>query len=148
MALRDNILSNESYFIVELKSLKRIIDVVNLGIPCLCIVDEVLRGTNTIERIAASSEVLTSLNSNNCICIAATHDIELTTILDDKYENYHFREEFTEDNNIAFNYTLYPGKSSTKNALKLLKIIGYDSSIVKRAQERSDKFISKGLWKK
>jgi Mismatch repair ATPase (MutS family) len=148
MALRDNILSNESYFIVELKSLKRIIDVVNLGIPCLCIVDEVLRGTNTIERIAASSEVLTSLNSNNCICIAATHDIELTTILDDKYENYHFREEFTEDNNIVFIYTLYPGKSSTKNALKLLKIIGYDSSIVKRAQERSDKFISKGLWKK
>lgn len=148
MALKDNLSDNESYFIVELKSLKRIIDAINSGIPCLCIIDEVLRGTNTIERIAASSEVLYSLINNNCICMAATHDIELTAILEGIYENYHFREEVTEDNFIVFDYKLYTGKSCTKNALKLLKIIGYNSSIVKRAQERSDKFISEGVWEK
>ena len=148
MALKDNLINNESYFIVELKSLKRIIDAVNSGLPCLCIVDEVLRGTNTVERIAASSEVLASLGNRNCMCLAATHDIELASILEGVYENYHFREEVTEDNKVLFNYTLYPGKSNTKNAIKLLKIMGYDNSIVSRAQARSDKFIREGVWDK
>lgn len=148
MALKDNVENKESYFIAELKSLKRIIDAVDAGIPCLCVVDEVLRGTNTIERIAASSEVLNSLNSKNCICLAATHDIELTTILEDVFENYHFREEVTEANDVVFNYTLYPGRSSTKNALKLLKIMGYNKCTVKRAQDRSDKFVNEGVWEK
>ena len=148
MALKDNLINNESYFIVELKSLKRIIDAVNAGIPCLCIVDEVLRGTNTVERIAASSEVLASLGNKNCMCLAATHDIELASILEGVYENYHFREEVTGDNNVLFDYTLYPGKSSTKNALKLLKIMGYDNSIVSMAQARADKFLRDGVWEK
>lgn len=55
MALRDDIESGESYFIVEIKSLKRILDESKKPEPLLCIIDEVLRGTNTIERIAASS---------------------------------------------------------------------------------------------
>lgn len=148
MALKDNLESKESYFITELKSLKRVIDAIGAGMPCLCIIDEVLRGTNTIERIAASSEVLYSLKNSNCMCIAATHDIELTAILEDVYEDYHFREEVTDDNDVVFNYYLYPGKSNTKNALKLLKVIGYDSSIIKRAQARSDKFVSDGIWGK
>ncbi|NJD04413.1 MAG: DNA mismatch repair protein MutS [Ruminiclostridium sp.] len=148
MALKDNLTDNESYFIVELKSLKRIIDAINAGARCLCIIDEVLRGTNTIERIAASSEVLASLGNKNCMCLAATHDIELASILEGSYDNYHFREEVTGDNNVLFDYTLYRGKSSTKNALKLLKIMGYDNSIVSRAQARSDKFVREGVWEK
>jgi len=146
MALKDNLINKESYFIVELKSLKRIIDAVNTGLTCLCIVDEVLRGTNTVERIAASSEVLASLGSRNCMCLAATHDIELASILEGVYENYHFRETVTQDNNVLFDYTLYPGKSSTKNALKLLKVMGYDNKIVSRAQARSDRFMKEGVW--
>ena len=82
------------------------------------------------------------------MCLAATHDIELASILEGVYENYHFREEVTEDNKVLFNYTLYPGKSNTKNAIKLLKIMGYDNSIVSRAQARSDKFIREGVWDK
>ncbi len=148
MALKDNLINKESYFIVELKSLKRIIDAVHTGMPCLCIVDEVLRGTNTVERIAASSEVLASLGAGNCICLAATHDIELASILEGTYENYHFREEVTAENRVLFDYILYPGKSNTKNALKLLKIMGYDSRIVSRAQARSDKFMREGVWEK
>lgn len=75
MALKDNLSNNESYYIAEIKSLKRVFDRIDEDIPVLCMIDEVLRGTNTIERIAASSEVLQRLSSGNCLCIAATHDI-------------------------------------------------------------------------
>ena len=59
MALRDDLSSSNSYYIVEIKSLKRMLDAVSKdGHPVLMFVDEVLRGTNTVERIAASSEIL------------------------------------------------------------------------------------------
>jgi DNA mismatch repair ATPase MutS len=99
MALKDNIFNNESYFIVEIKSLKRIIDNLNDEVPCLCFIDEILRGTNTIERISASSEVLNYFSNSNCICVAATHDVELTHILEKNFANYHFQESI-ENNEI------------------------------------------------
>ena len=145
MALKDNVLSNESYYIVEIKSLKRILDSVGDSIPSLCFVDEILRGTNTIERIASSSEVLKSLSEDNCICFAATHDIELTYLLEDKFDNYHFEENIT-DNDIRFDYKLYKGRAESRNAIKLLSFMGYSDEIVKRAQERAEKFVCTGKW--
>ena len=145
MALKDNVLSNESYYIVEIKSLKRILDSVDDSIPSLCFVDEILRGTNTVERIASSSEVLKSLSEDNCICFAATHDIELTYLLEDKFDNYHFEENIT-DNDIRFDYKLYKGRAESRNAIKLLSFMGYSDEIVKRAQERAEKFVCKGKW--
>lgn len=145
MALKDNLLANESYFIVEIKSLRRILNSLREDIPCLCFVDEVLRGTNTVERIAASSEILYHLSRNNCICIAATHDIELASILSNYFDNYHFEERLT-DNEIVFDYKIYPGKSNTRNAIKLLKLMGYDKSIVDSAEERSLKYLEEGNW--
>ena len=62
MALRDDLQSGESYYIVEIRSLKRILEETGKDVPVLCIVDEVLRGTNTVERIAASSQVLAYLS--------------------------------------------------------------------------------------
>ena len=63
MSLRDNLDSGESYYIVEIKALKRIIDAADTkdAAPLLCFVDEVLRGTNTVERIAASTQILKRL---------------------------------------------------------------------------------------
>lgn len=147
MAVRDDIVSSESYYIAEIKSLKRIFLHLEEDIPCLCFIDEVLRGTNTVERIAASSQVLDSLSRSNCICITATHDIELTRILEDHFDNYHFQEQIT-DKGIEFDYTLYPGKSTTRNAIKLLKFMGYEDSIVTSAEERAQKFLLDGKWEK
>lgn len=146
MALRDNIFNNESYFIVEIKSLKRIIDNINDDIPCLCFVDEILRGTNTVERISSSSEVLNYFGNSNCLCIAATHDIELTRILESVFDNYHFQEDII-DNQIKFDYRLYTGRAETRNAIKLLNFLGYKESIVKRAEERAEDFVKTGSWK-
>ena len=93
MALRDDLSEGDSYFIVEIKSMKRILDESQKNVPMLCIIDEVLRGTNTIERIAASSRILGSLVKEYVLAFAATHDIELTYILEGVYTNYHFEEE-------------------------------------------------------
>lgn len=133
---------------VEIKSLKRIIDAINYDIPFLCFVDEILRGTNTIERIAASSEVLKYFStSNNCICIAATHDIELTHILEGHFDNYHFQEEI-KNNDIKFDYKFYKGRATTRNAIKILKLIGYDKNIVKSAEKSAENFMKDGIWRK
>ena len=145
MAIQDNLLEKESYYIVEIKSLKRIIENINDKIPCLCFIDEILRGTNTIERISASSEVLNYIANGNCICISATHDIELTNILNEVFENYHFQEKITEDN-IIFDYKLYKGKSETRNAIKLLSIMGYSKNIVSRAEKRAEDFLDNKVW--
>lgn len=145
MALKDDIFSSESYYIVEIKSLKRIIDSVNDDIPCLCFVDEILRGTNTIERIASSTEVLSHLEKNNTICFAATHDIELTHLLEDKFDNYHFEETIT-DNDIEFDYKLHKGRAQTRNAIKLLGFMEYDKDIVQNADNRAKEFLETGKW--
>lgn len=147
MALRDDLSNKESYFIAEIKSLKRILDKLNENLPCLCFVDEILRGTNTIERIASSSRVLEYLANSNCISIAATHDIELTKILEEVYENYHFQEKITEEE-IVFDYKLYNGRSKTRNAIKLLKLMGFEKSIVEAADKAAFEFEQNGSWSK
>ena len=146
MAVRDNLINGESYFIAEIKSIKRIMDYADGDIPCLCLIDEVLRGTNTIERIAASSQVLLQLAEQNCLGIAATHDIELTYILEDCYRNVHFQETIGKDG-IVFDYRLRNGRATSRNAIKLLQLMGYSAAIVEEAEKRADNFISRGSWR-
>jgi len=131
MAMRDDLFGGESYFIVEIKSLKRIIDLTS-KYHCICYVDEILRGTNTIERIAASTAILMYLSKQDCLCIVASHDIELTRLLN--HDNYHFCEQVT-DNDIAFDYKLKQGATTTRNAIKLLDYMGFKSEIVNHAKE-------------
>ena len=144
MAVRDNVSEGDSYFVTEIKSLKRIIDKVE-DVRCICYIDEILKGTNTIERIAASSSVLEYLHDKNCICMVASHDIELTSILKDKYDNYNFCEQIT-DNGIIFDYKLKQGASQTRNAIKLLDFMDFDTSIVDNAENRVNKFVSTQTW--
>ncbi len=146
MALQDNLQGNESYYIVEIKSLKRILDAANdKTTPILCFVDEVLRGTNTVERIAASSQILYHLFKNGVMCFAATHDIELTHMLEPYYNNYHFTEEIQE-NDVLFSYKLYKGRATTRNAIRLLKIMGYEENIIEKADLTAQGFLDTGNW--
>ena len=145
MALRDSLFSGESYYMVEIKSLKRIITAKHKDRPILCFVDEVLRGTNTLERIAASSHILSYIAKENAMCFAATHDIELTNILENNFKNYHFQEKIL-DNDVKFDYKLYEGKATSRNAIQLLKMIGYDNEIVDRASHMAETFLQKGIW--
>ncbi len=146
MALQDNLMSGESYYIVEIRSIKRILDAAGSGAPVLLFVDEVLRGTNTVERIAASSEILRSFAEQRAFVFAATHDIELTFILKDLYRNYHFEEEII-DGNVVFNYILKKGRSETRNAIRLLSVMGYDPAVTEAAKRSAERFEKEGVWK-
>lgn len=147
MALRDDLSGGESYYIVEIKALKRILDAAEAGErPVLCFVDEVLRGTNTVERIAASTQILHSLSGAGILCFAATHDIELTGLLENEFDNYHFEEDVREGD-ICFNYRLQEGKATTRNAIKLLELIGYDPKIIEKASLQAENFLATGDWK-
>ncbi|MBO4902614.1 MAG: hypothetical protein J5518_07465 [Lachnospiraceae bacterium] len=146
MALNDQILSGESYFIVEIKSLKRIVDLADTnGAPVLCVVDEVLRGTNTIERIAASARILYGLEQKNALCFVATHDIELTKILKKSYTDYHFEEEIA-DGDVNFSYVLKEGRSNTHNAIRLLSVIGFDENVIEEATKAAEHFRQTNKW--
>ena len=147
MALRDDIFSNESYYIVEIKSLKRILDKAEeQGVPVLCFIDEVLRGTNTLERIASSSQILKQLATLKSLCFAATHDLELAKILVNYFDNYHF-EETVKENDVIFDYKLRKGNTKTRNAIKLLNMIGYDKTLTSRAEELAQFFLENGSWR-
>lgn len=173
MALRDNLTGGESYFMAEIRALKRILDACgeNVGMeaggceadaadvmdkadgacgqgpsPVLCFVDEVLRGTNTVERIAASSRILKSLTGRRVLCFAATHDIELTHLLEKEYDNYHF-EETIERGDISFNYLLKEGRAQSRNAIRLLEVMGYDKDVTKEAELLAEHFLETGEWR-
>lgn len=151
MALRDSLQDGESYFIVEIKSLRRILEASDSRLdheadnPVLCCIDEVLRGTNTVERIAASAEILRCFAGTGTVCFAATHDLELTGLLSDVYDNLHFGEEIV-DGDVRFSYRLLDGPSTSCNAIALLASLGYDPSLVRKARGRADRFLSEGAW--
>lgn len=126
MAIQDHLLEGESYFIAEIKSLKRLLDLVD-HTYCFCLVDEILRGTNTYERLLASSAVCHYLSQKDSLSMIATHDIELTALPD--FKQYHF-EETIKENSIYFDYLLKAGPSHTMNAIELLKIYGFNQNIL------------------
>lgn len=138
MALRDDLIGEESYYMVEIRSLKRILDRIDGAAPVFCCVDEVLRGTNTVERIAASSQILKRMAREELLCVAATHDIELTYLLEDSYRNCHFEEEVTEEE-IRFDYLLKEGRAMTRNAIRLLALMGFEEGIIQEAEALAEK---------
>lgn len=143
MALRDSIDRNESYYIAEIKAIKRIMDLQEGKI--FCFIDEILRGTNTVERIASAAHILRCLKEDNKLCIAATHDIELTYMLEELYDNYHFCEACVDDE-IKFDYMLKEGRNTNKNAIKLLGFMGMDSKVIEGAEKTAKYFEETSQW--
>ena len=107
--------------------------------------DEILRGTNTVERIGAATEILQTLAAGNVLCIAASHDIELSYILEDIYQNYHF-QEYVEDDRVYSDYKLYKDRSYTRNAIELLRCMGYSKAIVDHARRNVNQYLETGKW--
>ncbi|MDI0071468.1 AAA family ATPase [Staphylococcus epidermidis] len=134
MANADDVLSGDSYFMSELKSIRRLFNTYQCD-KIYCFIDEIFKGTNTTERIAASESVLSFLDNQKAYhVIAATHDVELSILLENTYNNYHFNESIQE-NSIFFDYKIKPGKANTRNAIELLRITQFPIDIYQRAQQ-------------
>lgn len=147
MAISDDLLAGESYYISEIKSLKRVLIASDSGKRILCVIDEVLRGTNTIERIAASTQILKALNKDKVLPIAATHDLELCNLLKDDFQAFHFQEE-VDENEMHFDYKLREGAATSRNAIKLLKLMGFKQEIVDAADQTAGSYLLTGKWDK
>lgn len=131
----DDLINGKSYYMSEVESILRIVNSSKAEDVYLFLIDEIFRGTNSIERTAASIEVLRFLNNQKDFVIVATHDLQLTDILSSSYQNFHFRETMT-DTGLSFDYKLHPDKSNSKNAIALLKYVGYPESIIEGATSR------------
>jgi DNA mismatch repair ATPase MutS len=140
---KDNVIEGKSYYLDEINALLGIINALEKDVPCLCLLDEIFRGTNSVERISASAEVLLYLGRQNCLTFAATHDLELTELVKSSYSNFHFLEKITEQG-ISFNFKLLKGPSTTRNAIKLLRHVGYPEEIADAADSRIQESKGKG----
>lgn len=146
-AIQDSLLDGDSYFIAEIKSLKRIIKLSEEKKPIISFIDEILKGTNTIERISASAAMMRWLSVNQGMTIIASHDIELTEIAGELYSNYHFRESI-KNNEVFFDYKIHDGPSMTRNAIKLLEVLDYPESVTIKANQLAQHFTEVREWKR
>jgi DNA mismatch repair ATPase MutS len=139
--ISDDLLNDRSYYFEEVLTIKEMIDNSVRAEPNLFLLDEIFKGTNTIERISAGKAVLSYLTKTDNIVFVSTHDIELTDLLMADYDLYHFSEKVS-GKTVDFDFKLKEGKLKNRNAIKILQINNYPESIINEAIE-----ISQGLDK-
>jgi DNA mismatch repair ATPase MutS len=128
MRIADNLEESTSTFYAELKKLKTIIDKVNNNEKVFILLDEILRGTNSLDRHTGSAALIKQLIKHNAACIIATHDIELAKMKEeypDNILNYHFDVQVSNDE-LYFDYRLKEGICTSLNASILMKKIGIE----------------------
>ena len=128
--LADNLPEGKSYYFAEAEAVLGFIQQAEAG-GYLFILDELFKGTNTVERIAATQAVLSHLQARSLV-VASTHDGELGVLLAPAFTEYHFSETVTEAD-WYFDYQLKPGPLTTRNAIRLLARAGYPAGIVQQA---------------
>lgn len=127
----ENLEDGKSYFFVEIETLYNFIKLAENKNKYLFLIDEIFRGTNTIERLASSTAVLKYLDMDNKAFVT-THDIELQDLLENNFKMFHFSEQ-VENGEFFFNYKIKEGPCSSGNAIKLLEIMKYPDSITAEA---------------
>jgi DNA mismatch repair ATPase MutS len=142
--MSDNIEENRSYFQAEALSILNIMERSGIDNPVksLIIIDEIYRGTNTIERIAAAKAVLTHLIQNQNFVFVSTHDLELAKLLGDDYAVYSF-EELMGDNRLVFDYKIKAGLLKNKNGIAVLQGLGYPAGVIDDAYKVSKELRAK-----
>jgi hypothetical protein len=136
--LSDNLMNDRSYFFEEVLTIKEMIEKSQTKEFNLFLLDEIFKGTNTVERISAGKAVLSFLNNKSNIVFVSTHDIELAELLKDTYKVYHFSEQ-VDNKTVDFDFKLKEGKLKNRNAIKILEINSYPELIINEAIELSKK---------
>jgi len=128
MKVNDSLDKRLSLFYAELQRLKMILDVIVEGGRVFYLLDEVLKGTNALDRQAGALALLRQLIKYSALGVVATHDLELTKLEEEapsKIKNAHF-DGAIEGDRLLFDYRLRPGKCTSFNALVLMRRIGID----------------------
>ncbi|MBX2955605.1 MAG: DNA mismatch repair protein MutS [Cyclobacteriaceae bacterium] len=144
----DNLFDGKSYYFQEVNIMGSLLEQVESPHQNLFILDEVFKGTNTIERIASAKAILSYLNRKENIVVVSTHDIELADMLDNEYDLYHFTET-VENNELHFDHRIKAGQLRTRNAIKILELSNYPVDVISEARQitttlRTTKILSEG----
>jgi DNA mismatch repair ATPase MutS len=124
MRVRDSIEEGVSRFYAELKKLKAVLDSARAA-PTVFLLDEILHGTNSRERLIGARGILKELLALGALGAVSTHDLALGELEGQNVVNVHFQEQVANDA-MTFDYTLRPGIVQSSNALRLMRIVGLD----------------------
>jgi DNA mismatch repair ATPase MutS len=128
MRVNDNLEKSISSFYAELLRIKTIIQAAGRSDTILFLLDEIFKGTNSIDRHTGAGVVIKKLSKMGAVGLVSTHDLELSELESEKnfdIENYHFSESYA-NNQIIFDYKLRTGVSKTTNAIYLMRMVGID----------------------
>lgn len=126
MRIEDNVNAGISTFYAELLRIKRMITAAKKQEPMLVLIDEIFKGTNSMDRIIGAKATIEALEKPWIMMLISTHDFELCEMQNTSHRNrlnYHFTEYY-KDNQIHFDYHLKEGRCHTTNAQYLLKMVG------------------------
>lgn len=137
--LTDNLSEGRSFYMEEVSQIKEMLERSRNGRYNFFMLDEIFKGTNTTERIAAAKAVLSYLvaTGSNTVFVS-THDIELADLLAGTYELYNFSETI-ENDTLSFDYKLKPGKLTRRNAIRILELCRYPPEVIDQAYRIADK---------
>ena len=138
LRIRDNLGKGESYFLAEVRHLRRMIVPPDGEAPVLGLVDEPFRGTNHREQRAATLAIIEHLMGSKGLFLIATHDSTVTRLADGiAAANYHFQEQLG-PRELVFDYQLRTGPAHTRNAIRVLEREQYPADLVRRALAHAD----------
>lgn len=124
----DSLQGGVSRFYAEIKRLKQIMDLTRQRLPVLFLLDKLLSGTNSHDRLIGAQSVVQKLMERDAVGLVTTHDLALTQIpasIGPRALNFHF-EDRLENSELKFDYKLRPGVVQTSNALQLMRSIGLE----------------------
>ena len=128
LKVSDSLDKNLSLFYAELQRLKMVVDGVAKHETVFFLLDEMLKGTNALDRQAGALALLRQLCASKSNGFVATHDLELTKLEEEfpeKIKNYHF-DGTVKDDKLLFDFKLRSGKCESFNALLLMRKMGID----------------------
>ena len=145
MDVSDDIEVGDSYFITESKTILRMIESLEKSGFHYFFIDELFKGTNTIERIGSGLGIVRWLSRHDCLYMISSHDIELVAASGAVNDNYHFDSRYV-DGEIVFDYQIKQGAAVTKNAVNTLKSLYFPSEITRTSQELIVQYEETGKW--
>ncbi len=128
LRIQDSLQEGKSRFYAEILRLRQVVDLSSGDLPLLFLLDEILHGTNSHDRLEGASAIVRGLIDRHAIGLVTTHDLALAAVaqtLAPRAENVHFEDHF-EDGVMRFDYLMRPGVVRKSNALALMRAVGLD----------------------